>query len=251
MRRAYRDRSLYLGDPAFTPVPVEQLLHPFYAAGQRASMRLDRATPSDMLPASLADGSEGSDTTHFSIIDAQGNRVGGTLSINTWYGAAFMPAGTGVVLNNEMDDFTVKAGAANWFELVGARANAVAPGKRMLSSMSPTFLESGRGVAVVGTPGGSRIITMVLLAALEWIDGADAAAMVALKRYHHQYLPDAVAYEEGAFSAAELESLAGRGHKLERSERAFGNMNVVTWDYASGRVQAAMDPRGQVVGQVY
>jgi len=251
MRRVYRDRSLYLGDPAFSSPPVEQLLHPFYAAGQRASIRLDRATPSDMLVASLPDGSEGSDTTHFSIIDEQGNRVGGTLSINTWFGAAFMPAGTGVVLNNEMDDFTVKAGVANWFELVGSSANAVAPGKRMLSSMSPTFLESGRGVAVLGTPGGSRIITMVLLAALDWMDGADAAAMTAAKRYHHQFYPDAVAYEEGAFSAAEIEALQSRGHKLNRDARSVGNMNVVTWDYGTGHVAAATDPRGRVEGQVY
>ncbi len=251
MRRAYRDRSIYLGDPDFVAVPVEQLTHPFYAAGLRSSIRLDRATPSVSLAAIGADGSDGRDTTHFSIIDAAGNRVGGTLSINTWYGATFMPPGTGVVLNNEMDDFTVKAGTANWFELVGAGANAIAPGKRMLSSMSPTFLESTRGVAVVGTPGGSRIITMVLLATLQWLDGADAATMVSLKRFHHQYEPDVVSYEDGAFTPNELAALEARGHRLQRSERNFGNMNVVTWDYASGRVEAAMDPRGRVVGQVY
>ncbi len=251
MRRAYRDRSLYLGDPAFDTAPVAQLLSPDYAAGLRASIRLDRATPSEMLPASLPDGSDGNDTTHFSIIDGQGNRAAGTLSVNTWYGSAFMAAGTGVVLNNEMDDFTVKAGVANWFELVGTNVNAIAPGKRMLSSMSPTFLESERGVAVVGTPGGSRIITMVLLATLEWLDGADASAMVSLKRYHHQFMPDTVAYEDGALAADELKALEARGHKLQRNERSYGNMNVVTWDYASGRVEAATDPRGQVVGQVY
>jgi gamma-glutamyltranspeptidase/glutathione hydrolase len=251
MRRAYRDRSLYLGDPAFSTAPVEQLLHPFYAAGQRASIRLDRATPSDTLPALLPDGSEGRETTHFSLIDRDGNRVAGTLSINTWYGSAFMAPGTGVVLNNEMDDFTVKEGAANWFELVGSHANAIAPGKRMLSSMSPTFLESGRGVAILGTPGGSRIITMVLLAALGWMDGADAPAMAAMKRYHHQFSPDVVAYEDGAFTPEEVAALETRGHKLAKTERSFGNMNVVTWDFATGKVEAAMDPRGQVEGQVY
>jgi gamma-glutamyltranspeptidase/glutathione hydrolase len=251
MRRVYRDRGIYLGDPAFSTPPVEQLLHPFYAAGQRASIRPDRATPSDVLPAVLPDGSEGSQTTHFSILDRQGNRVGGTLSINTWYGSAFMAPGTGVVLNNEMDDFTVQDGVANWFELVGSQANAIAPGKRMLSSMSPTFLESGRGVAIVGTPGGSRIITMVLLAALEWLDGADARAMVSLKRFHHQFYPDSVAYEDGAFTPDEIKGLEERGHKLDRNQRAFGNMNVVTWDYATGAVEAATDPRGTVEGQVY
>jgi gamma-glutamyltranspeptidase / glutathione hydrolase len=251
MRRAYRDRSLYLGDPAFSRMPVEQLLHPFYAAGQRASIRLDRATPSEVLMASAPDGSEGSETTHFSIIDRQGNRVGGTLSINAWYGAAVMPEGTGVILNNEMDDFTVKAGVANMFKLMGAHANGIEPGKRMLSSMSPTFVESERGVAVLGTPGGSRIITMVLLATLDWLDGADARALVNGRRYHHQYLPDVVLYEEGAFSETELSALRARGHTLERSTRDYGNMNVVLWDYASGKVEAAMDPRGRVEGQVY
>jgi len=251
MRRAYRDRAIYLGDPAFNEAPVERLLSPFYAAGQRASIRLDRATPSAALPPAATDGSEGHDTTHFSILDRQGNRVGGTLSVNTWYGSAFMPPGTGVVLNNEMDDFTVKEGAANWFELVGSHANAIAPGKRMLSSMSPTFLESDRGVAIVGTPGGSRIITMVLLAALEWMDGADAQRMVSLRRYHHQFLPDVVAYEKDALTPAEIEGLKARGHELQLSERDYGNMNVVTWDFATGKVEAATDPRGLVEGQVY
>lgn len=251
MRRAYRDRSLYLGDPAFSTPPLEQLLHPFYAAGQRASIRLDRATPSTALPGPLPDESEGSETTHFSILDRDGNRVAGTLSINTWYGAAFMPPGTGVILNNEMDDFTVKEGVGNSYALVGGSPNAIGPGKRMLSSMSPTFVESGRGVAIIGTPGGSRIITMVLLAVLEWVEGADAPAMVALKRYHHQYFPDVVTYEEGAFSTEEIRELAARGHRLERSGRPFGNMNVVTWDFASGRVEAAMDPRGKLEAWVY
>lgn len=246
MRRAYRDRSIYLGDPAFTKVPVEQLLSPFYAAGQRASIRLDRATPSDTLPSMDRDAPQGSDTSHFSILDKQGNRVAVTQSINTWYGSGFMAPGTGVVLNNEMDDFAAKPGAANVYELIGSNANAVAPGKRMLSSMSPTFLESDRGLAILGTPGGSRIITMVLLATLAWVDGADAQAMVSLKRYHHQFYPDVVVYEDGAFTPEEIEGLEALGHKLDRSQRAYGNMNVVTWDYATGKVEAATDPRGEI-----
>lgn len=251
MRRAYRDRSVWLGDPAFSEVPVAQLLSPFYAAGQRASIRLDRATPSDLLPAGRADGSEGHDTTHFSILDADGNRVAGTLSINTWYGSAFMPPGTGVILNNEMDDFTVKPGTGNAYELQGASANAIAPGKRMLSSMTPTFLESPRGVAILGTPGGSRIITMVLLAALDWMDGHDAASMTALRRYHHQFQPDVVTYERGAFSDQEIQALEAMGHRLKASSRDYGNMNVVTWDYATGKVQAASDPRREGEALVY
>lgn len=251
MRRVYRDRTQYLGDPDFTSAPVEQLTHPYYAAGQRASIRTDRAMPSDALPSLPADDSQGDETTHFSVLDRQGNRVGGTLSINTFYGAAWMAPGTGVVLNNEMDDFTIRPGTPNEYGLLNAEANGVAPGKRMLSSMTPTFLESERGVAILGTPGGSRIVTMVLLAALAWMDGGDARAMVELKRYHHQFSPDVVSYEEGAFTPEEKAALEARGHKLRASRRSFGNMNVVTWDYANGKVEAATDPRGKVEGEVY
>jgi len=244
MRRAYRDRAIYLGDPAFVTMPLERLLSPFYADGQRTSILLDRATPSVQLSGVLPIAGGGTNTTHFSVLDRAGNRVAGTLSINTWFGSAFIPPGTGVILNNEMDDFSIKTGTANGFNLIGAEANSIAPGKRMLSSMSPTFLESDRGIAILGTPGGSRIISMVILAALAWADGADATQMVALKRYHHQYFPDVVAYEEGAFTPEEKAGLEAKGHRLELSERSYGNMQVVTWDRATGRVDAASDPRG-------
>jgi gamma-glutamyltranspeptidase/glutathione hydrolase len=244
LRRAFRDRAVLLGDPAFVDVPMARLLSPDYAAGQATTIRLDRATPSDALAGPAATVAGGPQTTHFSIVDRAGNRVAGTLSINTFYGAAFVPPGTGVILNNEMDDFVIKPGVANGFELVGTEANAIAPGKRMLSSMAPTFLESPRGVAVLGTPGGSRIISMLLLGSLAWIDGGDATRMVSLKRYHHQYTPDVVAFEAGAFSEAEQASLRDRGHRLELSARPYGNMQVVTWDRASGKVEAASDPRG-------
>ena len=251
MRRAYRDRAEYLGDPDFVEVPVAKLVHPFYADGQRASIRFDRATPSDTLPGIDFRGEKGTDTTHFSVLDAEGNRVAGTLSINAWYGSGFMPPGTGVLLNNEMDDFSIKPGVPNGFQLVGADANEIQPGKRMLSSMTPTFLESDRGLAILGTPGGSRIISMVLLATLAWIDGADADAMVALPRYHHQYLPDQVMYEEGALSEDVAAELSDRGHQLRKSRRGYGNMQVVAWDYASNEVSAASDPRGVGEGRVY
>jgi gamma-glutamyltranspeptidase/glutathione hydrolase len=244
LRRAFRDRAMLLGDPAFVAIPMARLLSPAYAAGQATTIRLDRATPSAALAGPAHTVAGGPQTTHFSIIDRAGNRVAGTLSINTFYGAAFIPPGTGVILNNQMDDFVIKPGVANGFDLVGAEANAIAPGKRMLSSMAPTFLESPRGVAVLGTPGGSRIISMMLLATLAWIDGAEAPAMVALKRYHHQYQPDVVAFETGAFSEAEQAALRGLGHRLEPSPRPYGNMQVVTWDRASGKVEAASDPRG-------
>jgi gamma-glutamyltranspeptidase/glutathione hydrolase len=251
MRRAYRDRAMYLGDPDFVDIPVARLTSPYYAAGQRTNIRLDRATPSADLPGLWPAGAESNQTTHFSLIDADGNRVAATLTINGWYGAGFMPPGTGIILNNEMDDFAIAPGVPNGFDLLGTEANAVGPGRRPLSSMSPTFLESDRGVAILGTPGGSRIITMVLRAAMAWMDGATAQEMVELKRFHHQYYPDSVTYELGALSEEQVQGLTDRGHKLRASRRGFGNMNVVTWDFATGKVEAATDPRGKVEGRVY
>lgn len=251
MRRAYRDRALYLADPDFEDLPLELLLSPGYMAGQRVSVRADRATPSDTLAGMPAEKSEGDQTTHFSVLDRWGNRVAATITINTWYGSGFIPPGTGVILNNEMDDFAIKPWVPNEFGLVGTSVNAVAPGKRPLSSMAPTFLESERGIAIVGTPGGSRIITMVLNAALAWHAGATAEAMVSGKRYHHQYLPDVVSYEPGAFSEREIASLKAKGHRLSPTQRSFGNMNVVTWDFGSDFVEVATDPRGTDEGEVY
>ena len=154
MRRAHRDRAEFLGDPDFVKVPTERLTHPYYADGQRASIRMDRATPSDMLP-SIEAPSQGPQTSHFSIIDTEGNRVAGTQSINFFFGSGLMVPGTGVMLNNEMDDFAAKPGVPNGFRLVGADANAIAPGKRPLSSMTPTFVEKPDGLMIVGSPGGS------------------------------------------------------------------------------------------------
>jgi gamma-glutamyltranspeptidase / glutathione hydrolase len=249
LRRAFRDRG-YLGDPDFVDMPLERLLHPAYAAGQATSIRLDRATPSGVFaPLHAREG--GDQTTHFSIIDADGNRVAVTQSLNGWYGSSFLVPGLDLLLNNEMDDFTVKPGEPNLYLLVGANANEIAPGKRMLSSMTPTFIESPRGVAVLGTPGGSRIISMVLLASLAWLEGADAGRMAELPRYHHQYLPDQVVHEAGAFSAEQAATLEARGHVLQESRRLYGNMNVVTWERESNRVEAATDPRGRIEGWTY
>ena len=165
MRRAYHDRALYLGDADFVDMPIRRLLNEDYAAGLRSSLRPDKALPSAMLSGHMAEAPDGPHTTHFSIIDAEGNRVAATLSVNFPFGAGMVAAGTGVVLNDEMDDFVSLPGAMNVYGLVGGLANAIAPGKRMLSSMTPVFLEDGRRIAVLGTPGGSRIISMVLLGA--------------------------------------------------------------------------------------
>ena len=240
MRRAYRDRALYLGDPDAVEVPVERLTHPFYAAGLVRNLDPDRATPS--LPA--VERETGTDTTHFSILDREGNRVAATLSINYPFGSGFIPPGTGVLLNNEMDDFSAQPGVPNAYGLIGGSANAIAPGKRMLSSMSPTFAESEHGLAVLGTPGGSRIITMVLLGLLALDAGDEPELWLAEPRYHHQYLPDEIQHEPDAFSASERGTLEAKGHRLREIEAGFGNMQVVYWDRLEGRVKAASDPRG-------
>ena len=244
MRRGYRDRALYLGDPDFTDIPHARLTHPLYAAGLRAAIRRDRAMPSDLLPG-IAAGDESPQTTHFSVIDADGNRVATTQTLNFWYGAGVMAPGTGVMLNNEMDDFSTKPGVPDGFDLVTAEANAIEPGKRMLSSMTPTFVESPRGVAILGTPGGSRIITMVLLGTLAFLEGRDADEIVAMRRYHHQYLPDRISHERGAFSDELASALEAKGHELAESGRDFGNLQLVIWEYDGNRVSAASDPRNE------
>ena len=250
LRRAYRDRGEYLGDPDFVTIPVEQLLSPFYAAGLRTSIRLDRATASDTLRPVFT-GEESTSTTHFSILDRAGNRVGATISINLFFGAAYMAPGTGMFLNDTMDDFAVAAGSPNAFGLVGADANSIAPGKRPLSSMTPTFVDSTRGVLIIGSPGGSTIISNVLSGVLNWLDGKSATEIVTLPRVHHQYVPDAVMFESGALSAAERADLEKRGHHLRESTRQWGNTQVVTWEFGSGKVDAASDPRGFGAGLVY
>ena len=242
MRRAYRDRAIYLGDPDFVEVPTAMLGHPYYAAGLRASIRTDRATPSDALPGIEADPA-GTDTTHFSIIDREGNLVAATLSVNLPYGSAFMPPGTGVLLNNEMDDFSAKAGTPNAYGLVGEDANAIAPRKRPLSSMTPTFLLGPERSIAIGTPGGSRIITMVLLGSLTLIDGGSAEEAVSRRRIHHQYLPDVVSTEPGALDAETTAALTAMGHVISANEREWGNMHVVVWNRQANSVEAASDPR--------
>ena len=250
LRRAFRDRAEYLGDPDFVMISTQQLLSADYAAGQRAAIRLDRAMPSSALRPAYT-GEESTSTTHFSILDRDGNRVAATVSVNLFFGATFIADGTGFILNNTMDDFAVAAGAPNAFGLVGAAANAVAPGKRALSSMTPTFVETPRGMLIIGSPGGSTIISNVLLGVLRWLDGRSATEIVSLPRIHHQYLPDAVGLEPGALSPAERTALEQLGHHLRDSSRQWGNTQVVTWDFASGRIEAASDPRGFGVGLVY
>ncbi|MCW8948887.1 MAG: gamma-glutamyltransferase, partial [Sedimenticola sp.] len=210
MRRAYRDRAEYLGDPDFVSIPVKRLIDTDYAAGLTRSIQLDAATPSRVTPPH--DYAEGRDTTHYSIVDAEGNRVSATLSINYPFGSCFVVPGTGILLNDEMDDFSARPGTPNVYGLVGGEANAIAPGKRMLSSMTPTFVETEAGVAVLGTPGGSRIISMLLHGVLALAEGKDPVEWVSRPRYHHQYLPDEVQFEPEALTPQEQQQLNALGH---------------------------------------
>lgn len=245
LRRVYRDRALYLGDPDFVSIPRAELLGRPHLDHLARSIDAGKATPSAELPDAPPLGTGGDNTTHFSILDRDGNRVAATLSINFPYGSGFMAPGTGVVLNNEMDDFATGPGQPNAYGLVGGSPNAIAPGKRMLSSMTPTFLDDGQRVAILGTPGGSRIVSMVLLGLLELTGGGGAHAAVYAPRYHHQYLPDRLQYEPGALADDELAALRGLGHTLEAHGRRYGDMQVVVWDRRDGTVRGASDPRGE------
>jgi gamma-glutamyltranspeptidase/glutathione hydrolase len=244
MRLAYRDRADFLGDPDFVDIPVDRLLKKDYARNLARGLNLRQATPSTTLP-EIKLQKEGTDTTHFSVLDAAGNRVAATLSINYPFGALMVPDGTGVLLNNEMDDFSARPLTPNAYGLVGAGANAIEAEKRPLSSMTPTFLENEDGVAILGTPGGSRIISMVLIGALEFAHGNSVLDWVTAKRYHHQYLPDEVQFELGAFDLPMKTGLVKRGHQLKEIGRNYGNMQAILWNKRENFVDAASDPRGE------
>lgn len=252
MRRAYHDRAQYLGDIDFVDVPVDELLSAEHAEKRFADLSMQHATPSQNyiqqdIVNSLPLNEAAQNTTHFSILDQQGNHVAATLSINYYFGSGFVAQGTGVLLNNEMDDFAIQPGHANLWGLVGSEANAIKPGKRMLSSMSPTFLFDGQRMAILGTPGGSRIISMVLLSSLAFAEGATALQMVQLPRYHHQFLPDEIQFETDAIDSQSQSSLESMGHSLKDLGRSYGNMHTVIWNQQSKKVTAASDPRG--IGQ--
>ena len=245
MRRAFRDRSVFLGDPDFVDVPTARLLDESYLEGLALTIDAANATPSDILGNGPTLLQAGTQTTHFSVLDKEGNRVAGTLSVNTLFGACFMAEGTGVLFNNEMDDFSAKRNTPNAYGLIGDEANAIAPGKRPLSSMTPTFLETPDRVGIVGTPGGSRIISMVMLAALDFADGGLPQSWVSLRRFHHQYQPDQVQFELHGLTKFERQRLTGMGHELREISRRYGNMQAILWDKTEDRVYSASDPRGE------
>jgi gamma-glutamyltranspeptidase/glutathione hydrolase len=213
MKRAYADRARYLGDPAFVKAPIDTLVAKDYADKLRAGISTTKATPAKEIVATATSPREGSNTTHFSVVDGRGNAVSNTYTLNFSYGIGLVADGTGVLLNNELDDFTAAVGAANAYGLVGFEANLPGPGKRPLSSMSPTIvLRDGKPVLVTGSPGGSRIISTVLQVIVNVIDyKMDVAAAVAAPRLHHQWLPDEVRVERG-FPDDILSALKAMGH---------------------------------------
>jgi gamma-glutamyltranspeptidase/glutathione hydrolase len=241
MRRYYADRSEYLADPDFFKVPVRALLDKAYVAKLRESINPEKATPSDdVLPGALA-AHESDHTTHFSVVDAEGNAVAVTYTLNGGYGSGVTVPGTGVLMNNEMDDFSVKPGVPNMFKLIQGEANAIQPGKRPLSSMTPTIvLRDGKLYLVLGTPGGSRIISNVFQVLLNVVDfGLNIQDAVSRPRFHHQWRPD-VLYMEQGFSPDTEALLKARGHVIEHVERMC-EMSCIMVD--NGWLQGAADPR--------
>jgi gamma-glutamyltranspeptidase/glutathione hydrolase len=241
-RRAYRDRTLYLGDPDHVRIPLQRLTSDDYAAGLRAGIHPDKATPSDLLPGAPAP-LEHVNTTHFSIIDAEGNRVAATQTVNLAYGSGMVVGGAGFLLNDEMDDFALRPGTPNAYGVMGFDANAVAPRRRMLSSMTPTFLVGKDRVAVLGAKGGSRIITGVLLGILGIEQGMDSSQIVGIPRYHHQYLPDQIFREPTALSAQAVTALEGMGYRVVAWQGPTVLMQAVDWNRATGAMHAGADPR--------
>jgi gamma-glutamyltranspeptidase / glutathione hydrolase len=240
MKRSYADRARYLGDPDFVKAPVATLTSKEYAAKQRASIDLDHATPwTDALSATPPH--EGSNTTHFSVVDSQGNAVSNTYTLNFSYGVGLVADGTGVLLNNELDDFTAAPGASNAYGLVGFEANLPGPGKRPLSSMSPTIvLKDGKPVLVTGSPGGSRIISTVLQVIVNVLDyDMDVASAVAAPRLHHQWLPDEVRIEHG-FPDDVIAALKAKGHTIVEPMGQTSANSIAVTDHG---LLGAPDPR--------
>ena len=241
MKPAYADRAAWLGDPARTRVPVAGLTAKPYAAGLRAAIDPTRARPAEAIAAGNPLPHESSETTHFSVVDAEGNAVANTTTLNFSYGIGLVAEGTGVLLNNEMDDFAAKPGARNAYGLVGGAANAVAPGARPLSTMTPTFVfRDGKLVLVTGSPGGSRIISTVLQVIVNSIDfSMNLADAVTAPRIHHQWQPDFLLTEEGV-SPDTLRLLESFGHRVKPGAPS-GSANSIR---VEGELLAgAADPR--------
>ncbi|MGE5269109.1 MAG: gamma-glutamyltransferase [Thiohalocapsa sp.] len=243
MRHAFIDRNSALGDPDFVPDVSPALLSSEHATAIRAAIAAKEATPSSAVGPGIPPHERG-ETTHYSVVDGEGNAVSVTYTLNGFFGSAVVAPGTGFLLNNEMDDFAAKPGAANLFGLVQGKANAIAPGKRPLSSMAPTFVErdDGRPVFVLGSPGGPRIITVVLETIVNLLDfGRSPRQAVAAARFHHQWLPDTLFLEQGEFPAATRAALAARGYRL-KEQKPWGAVELIAIA-PDGELHGVNDPR--------
>jgi gamma-glutamyltranspeptidase/glutathione hydrolase len=241
MKRAYADRSLYLGDEDFVKVPLRGLTAKAYAAKFRQKIDMERATPSSTIAPGNPLPFESDETTHFSIVDKYGNAVSNTYTINFSYGSGIVVQGAGFLLNNEMDDFSAKPGVPNAYGLIGGKANKIEPGKRMLSSMSPTIVKhQGKNFLVTGSPGGSRIITTTLQVIMNVIDhGLNIQSAVAAPRIHHQWLPDELRIEEG-ISVDTLKILKEKGHTISQRPAMGAIQSIMIKD---GMMYGGADPR--------
>jgi gamma-glutamyltranspeptidase/glutathione hydrolase len=250
-KRVYADRSEWLGDPAFFRVPVAGLTSKKYAERLRAGINLDKATPSSSIKPGAPSQFESDQTTHYSVVDADGLAVSTTTTLNGGFGSGQVVAGAGFLLNNEMDDFSAKPGSPNMFGLIGGRANEIAPRKRMLSSMTPTIVtKDDRAFLVLGSPGGSRIITTVLQVVLNVIDhGMNVQEAVDAPRFHHQWLPEEIRVERTGFPADVVRALEARGHKVVAGYN-MGDVHAIMIDPKTGMRFGASDPRmdGRTVG---
>ena len=241
-RLAYADRSKHVGDPDYYDVPAEWLMSKAYAKQLAATIDIKRARPSAEVAPGVPAAYESPDTTHFSVIDSDGNVVSNTTTLNFSYGSGIAVSGAGFLLNNEMDDFSAKAGVPNAYGLLGAEANKIERGKRPLSSMTPTIvLDDGRAWFATGSPGGSRIITTVLQMVVNIIDhGMNIAEAEAAPRMHHQWLPDVLQLESG-FSPDTIRILEARGHEIAATQWSMGSLQTVAWK--DGVFRGSSDPR--------
>jgi len=248
MKRCFADRAIWMADPDFFPVPVKQLLDPNYLKSRRATIG-DRATPSESIQTGIQAQSEHTETTHFSVVDAEGNAVSNTYTLNGGYGSGVTVTGAGFLLNNEMDDFAAKPGTANMFGLVQGEQNAIQPRKRPLSSMTPTILVKGGKVAmVVGSPGGPTIINTVFETIVNHtLFRMSAQSAVSAPRFHHQWLPDEIVFERFGLSKDVAEALQERGHKI-RTKSSQGSCHVIAIDPTTGRRNVGCDRRLSTAG---
>jgi gamma-glutamyltranspeptidase/glutathione hydrolase len=245
MKRVYADRAEFLGDPNFVSIPTEHLISKQYAASRRAEIDTLKATAGNLIRQGNNPSQEGKNTTHFVVIDSSGNIVSTTYTINDLFGSKVIVTGAGFFLNDEMDDFSIKSGVPNAYGLIGGNANAIEPGKRPLSSMTPTIvLKDGNPIMVLGARGGSRIITGVFQTIINVIDfGMNMCEAVDAPRFHHQWIPDELIYEKYCLPKDVVENLEGKGHTLKETNSKVGALETIYIDQANGWIYGVPDDR--------